>query len=159
MFTPRSVELSGGFTIAARPDVAFELFSPLGEKLWAPYWRPELLHPPGATWERGLIFRTQEERGEAIWIVSRLDRERHQVEYHRVESGRYVARVTVGCAAPAAAQTEVRVTYAFVGLSESGNRDIEGMSAQAYDQKMRRWKDWIDRHLSSGTTPAAEDQA
>ena len=146
-FTARSIELRGGFTLPAPPEVTFELFSPLGEKRWVPGWDPELVHPPGATWERGLIFRTREERGDAIWVVTALDRAAHEVEYHRVEAGRYVARVAVRCSDPAGNGTDVRVTYTFVGLSESGNQDIAAMSAQAYEEKMRRWQDWIMKSL------------
>lgn len=148
MFAPDSVELNGGFILGVPPDAAFELFSPIGEKLWVPGWNPELLHPPGVTWERGLIFRTQEERGEAIWVITGLDRERREVEYHRIEGGRYVAKVSVNCRASADMQTEVRVTYTFVGLSESGNQEIAAMSAQLYEEKMNRWLGWIHRHLS-----------
>ena len=148
MFAARSIELSGGFILSVPPDVAFELFSPLGEKLWVPDWNPELLYPPGFSWERGLIFRTAEERGEAVWVVTALDRERHEVEYHRVEAGRYVATVSVTCRPHASLQTEVRVTYLFVGLSEVGNQDIAAMSQTSYEEKMRRWQDWIHRHLS-----------
>ena len=147
MFVPRSIELTGGFALAATPERCFELFSPLGEKQWVPGWDPELLYPPGATWERGLIFRTQEELGEAVWVVTALDRQRHEVEYHRVEPGRYVARVRVGCEARGQ-QTQVRVAYAFVGLSEAGNHEIAGMSAAAYEAKMKRWQTWIDGHLA-----------
>jgi hypothetical protein len=148
MFAARSIELSGGFTLAVPPYAAFELFSPLGEKLWVPDWNPELLHPRGVSWERGLIFRTTEERGEAVWVVTALDRQRHEVEYHRVEAGHYVARVSVRCRPHAGLQTEVRVTYIFVGLSEAGNQEIAAMSPQSYDDKMRRWQQWIQRHLS-----------
>jgi hypothetical protein len=148
MFEARSIELSGGFALAAAPDAAFELFSPLGEKRWVPGWNPELLHPPGVSWERGLIFRTTEERGEAVWVVTALDRSRREVEYHRVEAGRYVARVSVLCGPHAGGQTEVRVTYLFVGLSEVGNQDIAAMSPQSFEDKMRRWQEWIRRHLS-----------
>lgn len=63
--------------------------------------------------------------GERSWVVSALDRQ-HEVEYHRVEAGRYVARVSVRCRARGDRQTEVRVTYTFIALSESGNRDIAG---------------------------------
>jgi hypothetical protein len=116
-------------------------------------WDPELLHPPGATWERGLLFRTREERGEAIWIVTALDRERHEVEYHRVEAGRYVAKVEVRCCGQGDAATDVRVAYTFVGLSEAGNREIAAMSAQAFEEKMLRWRNWIRRHLSGENIP------
>jgi hypothetical protein len=146
-FTARSMELSGGFTLPLALEAAFELFSPLGEKRWVPGWDPELVHPPGVAWERGQIFRTCEERGDAIWVVSALDRVRHEVEYHRVEAGRYVARVEVRCSDSAGGRTAVHVTYTFVGLSEVGNRDIEAMSAPAYEEKMRRWQGWITESL------------
>lgn len=152
-FVPRSIELSGAFTLPVPPDAAFQLFSPLGEKLWVAGWDPELLHPPGVSWERGLIFRTTEERGEAIWVVTAIDRRRHEVEYHRVEAGRYVARVAVHCGSRAGVQTEVRVTYTFVGLSEAGNQDIAAMSEQSYAEKMGRWQEWIHRSLAGRPTP------
>jgi hypothetical protein len=154
VFTARSIELSGGFTLPGPPQETFELFSPLGERLWVPGWNPELVHPPGAPWERGLIFRTREERGEAVWIVTTLDEDRHEVEYYRVEAGRYVARVHVRCTASAERQTDVRVIYTFIGLSETGNQDIAAMSSEAYVEKMRRWQGWITTYLSS----QAQDQ-
>lgn len=151
-FVPRSIELRGAFRLPAPPGRVFDFFSPLGEKLWVPDWNPELLHPPGAMWERGMIFRTLEERGEAVWVVTALDRHRHEVEYHRVEPGRYVARVKVECLEAGGSHTEVRVAYLFVGLSEVGNRDIDAMSPEAYEEKMRRWRDWIEK-LIPGAPP------
>ena len=145
MFQARSLELSGGFTLPIPLQEAFPLFSPLGEKRWVPGWDPELVHPPGVEWERGLIFRTREERGDAIWVVTALDRERHEVEYHRVEAGRYVARVQVRCSAAPADATRVQVTYTFVGLSDVGNDDIAAMSQEAYVEKMQRWQGWITK--------------
>jgi len=154
MFTARSIELTGTFTLPGPPEATFELFSPLGEKAWVPGWSPELVHPPGTTWGRGLVFRTQEERGEAVWIVTALDREQHDVEYHRVEAGRYVARVHVRCSEVEGRQTEVRVTYTFIGLSDVGNRDIAAMTSEAYAEKMKRWQGWIAAYLSG----RAQDQ-
>lgn len=143
-FSPGSVEFSGELTVALPIDETFELFSPLGEKLWVPGWDPELLHPPDATWERGLIFRTREMYGDAVWLVTALARGGHDVEYHRVEPGRYVARVRVHCVPLSEQRTRVTVRYAFVGLSEEGNADIVKMTASDYEQKMERWSGWID---------------
>jgi hypothetical protein len=148
MFAAKSIELIGGFKLSASPGAVFDLFSPLGEKLWVPGWDPELVHPPGVAWAHGLIFRTREELGEAIWVVTALDQARHEVEYHRVEAGRYVAKVSVQCRGDADLQTDVRVVYRFVGLSEAGNREIEAMSAQSYEEKMKRWQGWIHTYLS-----------
>jgi len=145
---PRAIELRGGLSVPAAVEQAFELFSPLGEKQWVPGWDPELLHPEGVSWAQGQLFRTREERGDAIWVVTSLDRSRHEAEYHRVEPGRYVARVRVECEARGPARTEVRVSYQYVGLSPAGNDEIGRMSATEYEEKMRRWEGWIEEHLS-----------
>jgi hypothetical protein len=149
-FTARAVTLTGGLVLGAGVDEVFRLFSPLGEKLWVPEWDPQLLHPAGSEWEEGLIFRTREETGDAVWIVSRLDLVSHDVTYHRVEPGRYVARIEVSCRALGDRSTEATVVYSFVGLSESGNREIAAMTQDAYDAKMSRWTKWITHHLEAG---------
>lgn len=139
--------LSGRFELDAPVAEAFPLFSPQGERGWVPGWSPEMLHPGEERWERGQIFRTIDAEGEVVWVISRLDETEHTVEYHRVEPGRYVARVEVRCRGIAPRRTEVSTEYAYVGLSEQGNREIESMSQEAYDAKMTRWAAWIGEHL------------
>src|SRR5262245_64588568 len=143
-----SIDLSGGFSIASPVATVFELFSPLGEKRWVPGWNPELLHPPGVDWAQGLIFKTKEQRGEVVWIVTRLDRARHEAEYFRTEPGRYAAKVRVECQPRDSTNTQVTVTYTYVGLSEAGNREISAMSKADYHDKMKRWQEWMTVALS-----------
>lgn len=119
----------------------------MGEKLWVPGWDPELLHPKGVAWAARLIFRTRDAQGEAIWIVTRLDRSAREVEYHRVEPGRYVARVTVRCTARGDELTEASTEYEFVGLSERGNAEIAAMDEAGYAAKMTQWTHWINEYL------------
>lgn len=148
-FTAKSVTLKGDIALSGSIDKVFEFFSPLGEKLWVPDWDPELLHPDGASWEEGLLFRTREETGDAIWVITRLDRNTHSVTYHRVEPGRYVARINVRCRELPEQKTGATTTYTFVGLSDSGNQEIAAMTQQAYDEKMARWQRWINEYLES----------
>lgn len=148
-FTPRTSTLRGSFPLSVGIEDAFPLFSPAGEKVWAPGWNPELIHPAGSKWEEGQIFRTQEESGEAIWLVRRLDYEKHIVEYCRIEPGRYVANIEVSCRSLPDKSTVVSTSYSYIGLSEAGNKDIDAWTQQAYDEKMSHWKEWIDRYLSS----------
>lgn len=151
-FASKSVRLVGKITLAGPVEEVFQLFSPLGEKLWVPDWNPEILHPPGASWDVGLIFRTREETGDAIWAVTRLDRAAHTVEYYRVEPGRYVTRIKVSCVGNGKQTTEASTVYEFIGLSESGNAEIAAMTQNNYDQKMARWTRWINGSLE-GRTP------
>ena len=147
-FEPSSIKLTGRLKARGRCDDVFPLFSPLGEKKWVPGWDPVLLHPRGEDWARGLIFTTQEELGEAVWVVAQLDRESCYVEYYRVEPGRYVARVRVQCGDDGV-ETDVSVEYEFVGLSARGNADIAAMRPEDYQDKMRRWESWINSHLAT----------
>ena len=146
-FTPATVELSGTVTVMLPVDRAFPLFSPEGEKLWVPGWAPEALYPRGAVWEQGQIFRTQEERGPGVWVISALDRAAHAVEYFRIEATRYVARVRVRCEADGPSRTNAHVSYLFVGLTDAGNADIAEMTREAYAEKMQRWERMIEEHL------------
>jgi hypothetical protein len=154
-FIAGSNEFTAHFSVDAPIQTVFELFSPIGEQLWVPGWNPELLHPPDVRWGQGQIFRTQEEPGEAIWIVTGLNREAHQVEYHRVEPHRHVARIRVKCTALGDRNTEVATAYAFVGLSREGNDKIRAMTVEAYSEKMKRWKQWISEYVT-GKAQAAQ---
>ncbi len=148
MFAPRTLTLRG--RVAADADLAavFPLFSPEGEKLWVPGWAPESIDPPRSAWAEGQIFRTREASGEAVWIVTRLDPDRHRAAYHRVEPGHYVARIEVACTAAGPGRTEAEIAYSFIGLSEAGNAAISSMTQADYDAKMARWSRWIADHLA-----------
>jgi hypothetical protein len=87
--------------------------------------------------------------GEAIWVVMRLDRLAHKVEYYQVEPGRYVARVTVSCSAIADQMTEASTRYEFVGLTESGSAEIAAMTRDIHARKMECWNVWINEYLAS----------
>jgi hypothetical protein len=147
-FRARSVEFTGHFVAPGPIDTVFGLFSPLGERLWVPGWNPELLHPSGVSWVRGQIFRTQEDAGEAVWVVTTLAHDAHEVEYHRVEPSRYVARVRVTCAPTADDRTEVSTSYGFIGLTAEGNDAIGAMTDASYAEKMKRWEGWIGQYLA-----------
>jgi hypothetical protein len=149
MFSARASTFVGQITADASVGAVFPLFSPQGERLWVPGWDPEILHPAGNDWREGQVFRTREEMGEAIWVITRLDQAQHRVEYHRVEPGRYVAHIAVGCKELPGRRTQVSTAYSFVGLSEVGNQDIAAMTQEAYDAKMSRWSTWVNQHLAS----------
>ena len=142
-FIPATIGFTGRIVLGAGAERIFPLFSPLGEKLWVPGWEPRILHPAGAEWEEGMVFFTREERGEAAWFVTRLDRASREVVYHRVEPGRYVARVEVRCREVWGGRTEATVRYSYMGLSDEGNGEIAAMTQEAYDAKMGRWKEWL----------------
>jgi hypothetical protein len=151
-FESRQVTFRGSVRVAAPVEVAFPLFSPSGERLWVPGWNPEPVCPPHDTWTEGAVFRTREESGSAIWIVTRLDNELHRVTYHRVEPGVLVARVDVVSKPAGEHESETLIDYTFTGLSRRGNDAISAMNESDFERKMERWTEWITHHLESRRT-------
>jgi hypothetical protein len=139
----RSIHLEGGFSLSEPIDVAFPLFSPLGEKAWVPGWEPELIHPPGSQWAEGLMFRTPGLPNPAIWVVARL--ENHHVRYNRYEMPDLVVSVDVECKSLGERSTAVTVGYSFVSLTAAGDEAVAAMSERRYEQKMRDWKRLIEQ--------------
>ena len=146
-FVPKSCAFRGSITLGVKPSESFSLFSPLGEMQWVPGWEPDLLYPRCDDWAEGQLFRTREEFGDALWIVSKLDEENRNVLYYRVEPGRYVAKIDISVRPTDGAHSRIIVVYSFVGLSEGGNTEIEEMSQRAYDEKMKRWSGWLETCL------------
>jgi hypothetical protein len=138
------IRLSGSFNIDLDIETAFPLFSPLGEKAWIAHWDPTLVYPPGVEWAEGQIFRAAGTVTEGVWAVARLDREAHRATYYRVEGHELAARIDVACD-EVDASTRITVTYTFIGLSPKGDEAIAGMSQEAYEGKMKQWKEWIEK--------------
>lgn len=142
-FRSTSRTFAGRVEVAADPDSAFGLFTPLGEKRWIEGWNPEIVYPTGAEMAEGMIWRTRTDDREDVWIVSRYDPTAHEVCYYRVEPGRMVARIDVRCREIADSCTEVTVFYMHTALSEAGNDAIAAMTEEDYAAKMRRWQEAI----------------
>jgi hypothetical protein len=148
-FIPRTASFSGSIRLGAPVECAFLLFSPAGEKKWVPGWDPEFLHPPGEEWKEGMIFRTEEASGTAVWVVGVLNTVGHRVRYHRVEPGHLIAQIEVSCDPVPGGGSEVSVVYSYTGLSDKGNDAISAMTAGEYEAKMARWTLWLEKCLAT----------
>lgn len=144
-----SITLYGTLRVDAPVDVAFPLFSPRGEEAWVPEWKPELIHPPGVDWCEGQVFRTVHDGQESIWFVARLDRDSHEVTYHRVDLGLSATSVTVRCRPAGENATETAVEYRWVGLTGEGNRFVREQTREAFREKLTRWEAWISAALAA----------
>lgn len=142
-FKAASITLAGGFQVAAPVEEAFPLFSPKGEETWVAGWKPEILYPEGAEWERGLVFRTTKGESETIWFVTELDRATHRVAYNRVEAGMTAVMLAVECTEAGPARTRVSVRYTFVGTSEAGNAAVRQRNRHEFDEWMEEWESSI----------------
>jgi hypothetical protein len=130
----------------------FEMFTPEGERAWAPGWDPRPVFPEGATSVRDAVFTIDHGGAHAVWLVVELDRERGTVGYVNFVAGERVVRVEVACRADGPSATDVTVRYVGTGLSHAGNEHLRRFDAN-FDHMMRSWQESIGAALDAGYGP------
>ena len=137
------------FRLALPRDRAFQLFTPEGEKAWAPGWDPEYLHPADGAAQAGMVFRTRIDGEDTLWTLARLEPAVGAADYVRCTPASRTATVSVRCAPVAPGHCEVTVTYEFTGLSEAGNAWVRSMDAARYAAFIGSWKAAIEAMLAA----------
>ena len=141
-FVARVVSHSEEFLLERGIADVFPLFSPEGEKLWAPGW--DYINLLGSKeLHRDDVFLTDahdHKSTQAIWIVADHDPVRHCVSYYKVEPGEKVGKVVVECFRQTDTSTLVRVTYRYTGLSDSGNQFVSSFTKEVYKEFMSEWR-------------------
>jgi hypothetical protein len=114
---------TGTITVPLPPRKAITLFTPEGERAWAPHWDP---HHHSDT-----VFTTHE----TVWLV--LPAPPGTVRYARVTPNRHAGTVEVRCDADADADaTRATVTYDLTPLTPNGLDDF----AAGYDAMLAEWE-------------------
>ena len=138
------------FRLALPRDRALRLFTPEGEKAWAPGWDPEYLHPADGAARAGMVFRTRIDGEETLWTLARLEPAAGAADYVRCTPASRTAIVSVRCDPVAPDRCEVTVTYELTGLSEAGNAWVRSMDDARYAAFIGSWKAAIEAMLAAG---------
>ena len=72
------------------PGKVFSMFTPEGEKKWAPGWDYTLLYPQTGKIEKNFMFLTKEHDHadeQAIWIICNYKPLSYCIDYFRIELG------------------------------------------------------------------------
>jgi len=146
----KSVSHTAEFEISQPVQTVFPLFSPEGEKLWAPGWDYENILGSTSLHEDYLFLtRTHDHAvNDAIWIVKKYEPETHWVQYYKIEPGEKVGIVEVKCSPSRSRSSKVRVTYKYIGLSESGNRFVVRFTKKDYKAFIEDWKKLIEAYFA-----------
>lgn len=131
----------------------FPLFTPLGEKKWAPGWDFEAVYPASGETVENLVFTTISQdhpQSKAIWMLTRLEPESHRVEYVRIEPESKIGKVIVSCKQGIENTTLAEVRYIYTALSEKGNEALAKFTEDFYKQYIGMWEKAINYYLETG---------
>lgn len=147
---PVHVVRTGRLPVSAPPAQAFDLFTPLGEKRWAPGWEPRFHHPADGSAQDGTTFTTRDETGrETIWRILDWDPDGHRVRYSRVTPGLKAGTVEVALAPAPGDATLATVTYDLVALSPEGAADLATWTESWYAGFLAEWERQIAAALAA----------
>lgn len=141
-FKSRRVEQTASFTLQASVEVAFPLFGPMKERLWAPGWNPEIVYSTTHEVEEQMVFRTTAAYGEPepyTWVITQYRPDDYFVVY-TVFTTQRIWFISVRCV-PNGAKTNVTVTYSYTGLSSNGNELNEIALQQMFEHNLTDWQE------------------
>jgi hypothetical protein len=129
--------------VALRGGEAFELFTPEGERVWAPGWDPRYLSAGLDRSARGTAFVTAHGGNATTWLVVACDPGIHIV-YARV--GEWVGSVEVRVRPGDADCSIVDVEYVLTPTDALSDRRLEHFAAD-YTAYIATWSAEIERYL------------
>jgi hypothetical protein len=139
-------ESTGQFELPLPAAEAIWLFTPEGERVWAPGWNP--VYPAGDPSEAsGTVFTTAAHGLETIWVIIEIERSGGAATYARLTPGHHAGMVRVRCVDARPGHCTVTVSY---DMSLLGDRDASGFDAYApahFEDMMRDWSRAIRAYL------------
>lgn len=132
--------LSDRIHVALPAEEAFQLFTPRGEREWAPGWDPTFPAPSSDDSEPGTVFETEAHGQRGTWLVTDRIWGRH-IAYAQVIPGQRAGRITVTLDATDRG-SEVEVVYELTALSEAGAHHLQQF-AEGYAEYLQSWQDAI----------------
>ena len=120
------MNLHGTISVLLPPDRAADLFTPEGERAWAPGWDPQ--------YASDTVFTTDHDGTHTIWVT--LDAGPRTRRYARVTPGVRAGTVEVRCE-PDGEHTRAHVTYELAALGPQARLDT---FAAHYPEMLAEWE-------------------
>jgi hypothetical protein len=151
MFEAQHVTRSEVLLFGVPPAQLFPLFTPLKEKQWSEGWDPQMIFSTSATAEEeGCVFTSRHVgEPETLWVLAHYDPVRFRLAYAAFTPSLRVSHISIECVPAADSHSEVRVSYAITGLSDSGNEYVARYTPEHFRQFMHHWQHAIAHYLAS----------
>ncbi len=138
-------------TIHADPASVFDLICPVREAEWLDGWDYTLLHSESGLAEEGCVFLSRQEgEKDTIWMITRRDLRKREIEFVRATPESRIARLTIAVDEKAANLSQVKITYVITALCEEGNSFLEAFTQEKFKAAMTFWEASMNYYLETG---------
>lgn len=126
------------------------LFTPEGERVWAPGWDPQ--YPGGEPSEApGTVFTTSAHGPQTTWVIVEIDRSGGSAAYARVTPDQHAGLVQVRCVETRPGHSTVTVSYDMSLLGDREASGFEGYAPERFPGMMHSWSEAIGAYLDGQT--------
>jgi hypothetical protein len=139
------------FRIGQPIETVFPLFSAEGEKRWVPGWDYENILGSNTLHEDYVFLTRNHDHAstDAIWLVKRYAPETHFVQFYKIEPEDKIGIIAVQCIPITDCQTQVEVSYEYIGLSKKGDKFIEEFGPTEYKTFIAEWNRLLVSYFES----------
>ena len=141
---------SGQFQLPLSAVEAIWLFTPEGERVWAPGWNPQ--YGTGESSEApGTVYTTTAHGLQTIWVIVDIDRSGGSASYARVTPGHHAGIVSVRCDDAQPGYSTVTVSYDMSLLGGGGPSGLGAYAPEPFAEMMGDWSKAIGTYLDTQT--------
>lgn len=133
------------FTAHGSIDRVAPLFGADKERVWAPKWNPQFIHPSPAADVRGMVFTVAHHHLQAAWVNTEFDLANGRVQYVYVIPEIMLTMITIKLQ-PDGTQTKVEVEYDRTALTPEADGRVQEM-AQQDRVSGPEWEQQINQYL------------
>jgi len=136
------------FTAHAPMEQVAPLFGADKERVWAPGWDPQFIHPPQVTDELGMVFIVGHGHLKSVWVNTEFDPKAGRIQYVYMIPDALVTRITLKLT-PEGNQTRVEVAYDRTALSAEADWHVQHMAEQDRSSGAH-WEKQVNGYLERG---------
>ena len=138
-------------TINAAPVKVFDLLCPVKEAEWLDGWDYSLLHSESGLAEEGCVFLSRQEgEKDTIWMITRRDVTKREIEFVRATPESRIARLTITVDEKTTNVSKVKIAYVITALCEEGNTFLEAFTQDNFEVAMKFWEASMNYYLETG---------
>jgi hypothetical protein len=144
---PVRVERTYVQKLRGKPEDIFPLLCPVRESEWAEGWDPLQVYTRSGFAENDCVFTTGADKPDAIWVITKFDRDNHKLDIVKVTPGMTVGRINIALSKNDAGDTDARVMYMYTAISTEGEKFVRDYSEEYFKEFMKFSESILNKFL------------
>lgn len=139
--------------LSAKADAKtiFPLLCPVKEAEWIDGWKEicRLVYSDSAIAEEGCVFKTNIPlEGKAVWICSKYDAEKHNIEYIKHVIGKAIIKWGMSVKDISENSSEIYFDYTATSLSETGKDYVKHLDKEGFNGMVEHLKEKMNYYVT-----------